>query len=280
MPTGESQLGRHGPVHPWITQFRLCGNDFRGRSTEGAHHVDRVAADVHGRAAGQRVVVADVGELRQWHAEGSLHPVQLPQLPRRDEFLDPQCHRVVAVVEGLHHHPVGLRAQFGQLAGLCGVGRERLLAQHVLARLERCPGPPSVQSVRQRVVDGIQLGIGDQRFVAAVHSGDAVFGCEDLGPGHVPGRDGSHLDLVVSPSGEDERHWCDACCTQNSDPYRPAVSRHRADVSSHPWPLGASYEARSFPVIPGHSCLCGHLRQNDPVPSMSIISAVMPCFAR
>jgi hypothetical protein len=43
VPTGKPQLGRHRPVHLRIAQFRLCRNDFQGRTAERANHVDVVA---------------------------------------------------------------------------------------------------------------------------------------------------------------------------------------------------------------------------------------------
>ena len=46
--------------------------------------------------------------------------------------------------------------------------RQRLLAQHVLARLERLDRPRHVHRVRQRDVDRVDVGVGQQRLVGAV----------------------------------------------------------------------------------------------------------------
>ncbi len=51
-----------------------------------------------------------------------------------------------------------------------GRRRVRLLAQHVLARLERAHRPLVVQAVRQRDVDGVDLRVGEQRVVRAVRA--------------------------------------------------------------------------------------------------------------
>jgi hypothetical protein len=66
---------------------------------ERAHQVDREASDIHCRATSKQEVIPDVGELRQRHAERRLHPLQLAQLPRSNDLLDPQSQRVVAVME-------------------------------------------------------------------------------------------------------------------------------------------------------------------------------------
>ena len=42
---------------------------------------------------------------------------------------------------------------------------ERLFAEHMLARLSGFDGPGHVHVVRQRVVDGVDVGIGEQLFV-------------------------------------------------------------------------------------------------------------------
>ena len=57
---------------------------------------------------------------------------------------------------------------------LAGRGGERLLAQHVLAGLERADRPLDVQPVGQRDVDGVDVGVGEQRLVGAVRARDAV----------------------------------------------------------------------------------------------------------
>ena len=54
-----------------------------------------------------------------------------------------------------------------------GIERDRLLAEHVFARLERLNGPFDVQVVWQRVVDRLDLWIVEQRLVTAVAASDA-----------------------------------------------------------------------------------------------------------
>ena len=66
--------------------------------------------------------------------------------------------------------------------GLEGGQRKRLFAQHVFARF-RCPDRPlSMAGMRYRNVDGVDVGIGEQRIVAIVDaragetSGEACLG--------------------------------------------------------------------------------------------------------
>ncbi len=58
-----------------------------------------------------------------------------------------------------------------------------------------------MQAVRQRIVDSVQVWIGDQRLVAAVHPGDAVFGGKSLSTRHIPCRYRGDHDFVVFRAG-------------------------------------------------------------------------------
>ena len=53
---------------------------------------------------------------------------------------------------------------------------DRLFAQHVLARLQGLDRPGHVQVVGQRIVDRLDLGIGQQLLVGAIGLGNAQFG--------------------------------------------------------------------------------------------------------
>src|SRR5438270_292472 len=59
----------------------------------------------------------------------------------------------------------GVVGDDGQLLLLQCLHGERLLAQHVLARLERSQRPFPMQVVRERVVDGIDAWVGQQSLV-------------------------------------------------------------------------------------------------------------------
>jgi len=75
-----------------------------------------------------------------------------------------------------HHerfHDQHLVRRRPQPLGLCGGQRDRLFAQHVLARLGRFHGQRDVQVVRERVVHGLNLRIRQQLLVGAVGLRDA-----------------------------------------------------------------------------------------------------------
>ena len=66
---------------------------------------------------------------------------------------------------------------------------ERLLAEHVLARLERADRPLDVERVRQPDVDGLDLRIREQRLVAAVGAVDPALARVRVGTVLVAARD-------------------------------------------------------------------------------------------
>ena len=78
---------------------------------------------------------------------------------------------------------------------LLGVARERLLAEHVLAGLERFDRPLGVQRVRQRDVDRLDLGVGEQVLVRAVGARNLPLARVGLGPGPVAAGNGDEVDL-------------------------------------------------------------------------------------
>ena len=107
-----------------------------------------------------------------------------------DELADPREERVEGVVERLQHRDAGRLGSSGDLPGLGRVGRERLLRQHVLARLDGPEVPRAVQRVGQRVVDRLDLRVGQQVLVGLVDPLDAVLLRERGGPLRVAGGHG------------------------------------------------------------------------------------------
>ena len=128
--------------------------------------------------------------------ELGLHPPDRPDRPVGQQGQDPGHQRVVAVVEGLHHHEPGAGRRLGDRAGLVGVAGERLLAEHVLTGRDRGQRPLCVQPVGQRDVDRVERRVGEHAGVVVVHRGDAVPGRGGGGPAAVPGREGGHRDAV------------------------------------------------------------------------------------
>ena len=126
--------------------------------------------------------------------------------------------RVVPVVERLHHDEPSTRRDRGDLLGFLRVRGERLLAQHVLAGLERGDGPFGVEPVGERVVDRVELGIGEERGVRVVHLRDAVLGRERVGAAAVSGRYGSDDGFVAIAGGLDRGRRRDAGRAEDADP--------------------------------------------------------------
>ena len=140
---------------------------------EEAQQVDGVAADVHRRAAGQVVAVADVAgkEQRDAHRRSRCGAWRRARRNRRS----PSCAPRAGDSGSGTPPPAGGRSaprRQHHLRRLIGVRGDRLLAQDVLARLQRADAPLGVQAVGQRVVDRVDLRIGDQRRRSwAVHAG-------------------------------------------------------------------------------------------------------------
>ena len=142
-------------------------------------HVDRVAPGVHRRPAGQRQLVADVLEHRKREAQARLDVLHRSERPLVEELAGSHEHRVVPVVERLHHH-CARRHHGGHGARLVHVGGEGLLAQHVLSRRECGQCPPAVEPVGERVVHGVDVGVVDELFVRGDHTPDAVLAAKEV----------------------------------------------------------------------------------------------------
>ena len=74
---------------------------------------------------------------------------------------------VEAIHEGLLQDHAGGLAVGDQPLCVGGIERQRLLAQHVLARVGRLHGPLGVEVVRQWVVDRVDVVGGEQVLVRA-----------------------------------------------------------------------------------------------------------------
>ncbi len=72
-----------------------------------------------------------------------------------------------------------------KLSGFRHGQAQRLLAQDMLARLRGFDRPGNVQLIRKRIVDGINLRIGQQLFVGSIGLGDAERARRLLGPAQV-----------------------------------------------------------------------------------------------
>jgi hypothetical protein len=102
---------------------------------------------------------------------------------------------VVAVHERLHQNETGLVRAIERLLDLRRVTRVRLLAQDVLAGRERSQRPLVVEAVRQRVVDGVDVGIVEELLVGAVRPRNRVLERVRLRAKRIARRDGYEVDF-------------------------------------------------------------------------------------
>ena len=139
------------------------------------------------------------------------------QLAVGEQRHQPLHQRVVEVVEPLEQHQRPAPRQVAHLGGLGGVAGERLLGQDVLPGEDRRPVPGRVQAVGERVVDRLDLGIGDHVGVRRVDPLDAVGLGERLGP--VPVTRGDRDESRPGGrGGADDGQLADAGRPQHSDP--------------------------------------------------------------
>jgi hypothetical protein len=122
---------------------------------------------------------------------------------------------------GAHHECLadlyaGAVANRQEFLGLGHGHTQRLFAQHVLAGLGCFDGPGNMQLVGQRVVDGLDLRIGQQFFVRSVSVGDAQRARCFLGLVVVARSDGSHLAPLTLLHGRDDLLHPDGGRAQNS----------------------------------------------------------------
>ena len=105
---------------------------------------------------------------------------------------------MVAPHECLHQQASRPLRRIECTLGLRRVPRQRLLAEHVLAGLERANRPFDVQPVRERDVHGLELGVVEEGFVARVCARNALLGRVRVRPALRPARDGKELPSTAT----------------------------------------------------------------------------------
>ena len=201
-------------------------------SRQQADPADAVAADVHQRAAVELGQRANVREVVEGEREGRLHGAEPSDRAVGDESGDRRGLRMVAIHERLRQdEPRGVRG-VERFLGLAGMARVGLLAEDVLSGRERLHRPLVVHAVRERDVDGLDVGVGEERLVGAVGRRDPVLRSVRLRPLRVAACHGDDVDPVGLRSAREDR----------------AVDvRRRQEAESHPGTLTArraGYSAR------------------------------------
>jgi len=148
-----------------------------------AHHIDAVATHIHQAAAGEAFLEPDVviatGDVE---GEGGLDNVDLAHCAFRDHGPDALRLGMEAVHEGLRQQDVvpGESIDHG-LRFRCVAG-QGLLAQRRFACLGAPDAPGGVLAVGQGVVNGVDVGVGEQLLIGAVGGGNVRLAGKSPGP--------------------------------------------------------------------------------------------------
>lgn len=111
---------------------------------------------------------------------------------------------MVAVHERFRQQHVRLPASRGHPLRLAGRQRNRLLAQHMLARLRRPDRPFHMKMIRKRNIDGVDARIGEQLLVAAVRLRNVELPGRLLRSEQLAASDCRHFPRLGSPDARDD----------------------------------------------------------------------------
>ena len=125
-----------------------------------------------------------------------LHRPQLANRAALNQFLRLLPLRMVPKHEGFHQlqfrMPTSRFHQFDAFG--CGQA-DRFFAQHMLARFQRANRPRHMQMIRQRIVNRINVGIGQQLLIRAIRLGDSQFASHRSGSVAVARAYGGHVTM-------------------------------------------------------------------------------------
>ena len=177
------------------------GNAQRLLAEDHARRLDGIAADIEQPAAAVLADVADVVGVEFEVAERAHRANAVARCARRAPV--PQsarhCGWFCTMKPSPILTPVRSRTAISSSAS-CGVQADRLFAEHVLACLGGAHGPRHVQVIGQRIVDRVDLRIGQHLLVGAVGFGNAEFARRRFGPRRVARRDARDLAALARPA--------------------------------------------------------------------------------
>jgi len=174
---------------------RLLAVHALGLARQQARAADAVAADVHQRASVEVGEQADVLRVVEEEAERGPDEPQPADRALGDELRQPPRLRREPPHECLHQQPARVLGGVEGVLGVDGGSRERLLAEHVLAGLERADRPLDVHRVREGDVQRLDLRVFEQLFVGSVGALDPPFLRVVVGTFLSAARDRHELDL-------------------------------------------------------------------------------------
>jgi hypothetical protein len=142
---------------------------------------DEITADIHQPATADRSDVANVPRIRIVVAELAHHRTHLTDSAGVDQFTDFDPLGVRLDHECFFDFHAGPIAHAQQLTRLFGIECDRLFTQNVFARFSGFDGPRHVQMIRQRIVYGLDLFVGQHFLVRTIGLRNAKFVGESPG---------------------------------------------------------------------------------------------------
>ena len=138
-----------------------------------ARGLDAVAADIEQGSAAGLDVIANVGGIVVEVAEESGYGTQLTDAACAQQFADAQPLRVAADHEGFADLYAGEGADGEKGFGFGDGDADGLFTEDVFAGFGGFDGPRHMHLIGQRIVDGINVRVGEQLFVRSVGFGNS-----------------------------------------------------------------------------------------------------------
>ena len=248
---GEAELADERPVDSALVEPGECRDGVRLATGDPPGDAHRVAADVPERAAAHRRIDPRVVRVVEEEREGRVDDLKIAERARAHDLERGVDLRVVEIHERLDGDPVVPRGRLGDRVDLRDAQGQRLLAQHVLARIERPDRPRRVEVVGQGDVDDVDRGIRQERLVGAIGRRRAVRGRErprplEVAAGHGPELAAGVVDQRASHPGRDPS-WSDDS---------PVQSGHRRCCPPSTWLMPIA--SRSTPTRLDRATLLEH----------------------
>ena len=179
-----------------------AGNDARGLLLERvARGMDEVTADIHESAAAALNLVADIRRIDIEVAEDANDRADFPDAMLLEQFAEAKPLGMTVDHERFTNFDSGAGANGEQRFGFRNSEAEGLLAKNMLAGFRSLDGQGNVELIGQRIVNGVDLGVGEEFLVGAVGTGDAKRGCCFLSLHEIAGSDANDAGVLAPLHG-------------------------------------------------------------------------------
>lgn len=166
---------------------------------------DGVAADVEEASPAELGVHAIIFGGEVVVGEEGLNGFELSDFSGADEVAGSLPLGVMSIHEGFHDLQSRITAGgVDESAAFFGGESDRLFAEDVLTGFEGLDGPGDVEVIGEGVIDGVDIGIGEEFLVGAVGAGDAELVGGGAGLGEFAGGDGEDLTMLALLHGGDD----------------------------------------------------------------------------